>query len=98
LLSSLASFEINVFDPVVKPCGDWHPRLRRAENALEACSGANALIVMTPWPEFKTLAVTDIAALLKGNLVIDSFGCLDHDDCQRSRLTHHRLGTTQRRT
>ena len=94
LLSTLSSFEINVFDPVVTPREHWHPRLRRAENALEACNGASALIVMTPWPEFKKLSVSDIASRLKGNLVLDPFGCLDHNACLRANLTHHRLGTS----
>jgi len=92
LLSALDPFEINVFDPVVRPLEHWHPRLRRAESALEACDGASALIVMTPWPEFRELPVGDIASRLKGNLVIDPFGCLDHDACRRWQLTHHRLG------
>ena len=92
LLAALTPYRINAYDPVVAPRADWHPRLRRAESALDVCTGANALIVMTPWPEFSRLDPRDIVARLKGRLVIDPFACLDREACQQAGLIHLALG------
>ncbi len=92
LLMSLSTFAVSAYDPVVVPEPQWHPRLRRAADALDACAGADALIVMTPWPEFRTLKPADIAGRLKGKLVIDPFECLDHKTCRAVGLSHFALG------
>ena len=92
MLSALAPYSVTVFDPVVAPDAKWHPKLQRADSALAACDGADALIVMTPWPEFKQLKPTEIATRLKGKIVIDPFACLDHVACESAGLKHLTLG------
>jgi UDPglucose 6-dehydrogenase len=92
LLSALAPYCVTAFDPVVATDAKWHPKLQRADTALAACDGADALIVMTPWPEFKQLKPAAIAARLKGKIVIDPFACLDPLACESAGLQHLTLG------
>jgi UDPglucose 6-dehydrogenase len=92
LLAALAPFAVTAYDPVVAPQAAWHPRLTGAANSLAACEQADAVIVMTPWPQFKELKPTEIAARLRGKTVIDPFGCLDRAACRGAGLTHFTLG------
>lgn len=92
LLSALAPFAVAGYDPVVSPEPAWHPRLRKAVSALDACEGADALMVMTPWPQFKQLQPQDVACRLRGRVVIDPFRCLDSAACKTAGLLHVVLG------
>ncbi len=92
LLAALKPFAVAVYDPLVTPSDDWHLCLRNAASAIDACQGADAAIIMTPWPQFRELEPRQIAAKLKGNVVLDPFGCLDHDSCIEAGLTHLALG------
>jgi UDPglucose 6-dehydrogenase len=92
LLAALGPYEVRAFDPVVKPRPEWHPRLTGAASALEACQGADALVVMTPWPQFRQLKPEDVAQRLRGKAAIDPFACLDPAGCRAAGLTHLTLG------
>jgi UDPglucose 6-dehydrogenase len=92
LLTALKSYPVTAFDPVVSPRAEWHPRLNSAKDALAACRDATALIIMTPWPQFRDLDPRAIAATLRGRTVIDPFACLDRAACREAGLSHHVLG------
>ena len=92
LLDALKPFAVTVYDPVVAPRSEWHPRLSRAVDVLTACEGGDALIISTPWLQFKQLRPSDIAARLRGRVVIDPFACLDRAKCAAAGLSHVTLG------
>jgi len=94
LLSALAPFAVRVYDPVVAPPAALHPRLTGAASALEACVGADALVIMTPWGEFRALRVDAVAARLRGRTVIDPHGVLDSRACHAAGLEHVTLGVS----
>jgi UDPglucose 6-dehydrogenase len=48
----------------------------RAKSALDACRGADALVIMTPWKEFSTISADDLDSALKGRVIIDPLGAL----------------------
>lgn len=83
---------LRVHDPVVPAAAAGHPGAVGAETALAACEGADALVVMTPWPVFRTLAPAAIAARLAGRTVIDPYGALDPAAVAAAGLRHIRLG------
>ena len=87
LIKELGSLRLRVFDPAVRAAAEWHPRMTVAEDALSPCDGADALVIMTPWPQFRALKPGDIAARLRGRVVIDPFSMLDRaaDGCRRPR-------------
>jgi UDPglucose 6-dehydrogenase len=83
---------LRVHDPVVPAAMAKHPSTVGAETALDACVGADAVVVMTPWPVFRTLDPTDIAVRLAGRTVIDPYGIIDPVAAEQAGLRHFRLG------
>lgn len=92
LLASLRPFAVRVWDPVVAPQPGFHPRLHAARSALDACAGADAVVIMTPWAAFRALRPADVAARLRGRAVIDPYGVLDRAACREAGLEQVTLG------
>jgi UDPglucose 6-dehydrogenase len=92
LLAALHPFPVRVYDPVVLPSKEFHPKLSGASTALDTCTDADALVIMTPWPEFRDLRPSDITARLRGRTVIDPYGMLDSRACRAEGLDHVVLG------
>jgi len=92
LLSSLKPFTVAAYDPAVRIDSQWHPALSQAPTALDACAGANAVMIMTPWPEFHEIKPADIMNRLKGRVVIDPYACLPQEQCRSVGLSHFVLG------
>jgi UDPglucose 6-dehydrogenase len=95
LLAALAPFAVQVWDPVVAPRPEFHPRLTGASSALDACTGADALIIMTPWPEFCALRPDAVAGRLRGRTVIDPYAVLSGSACRQAGLAHLTLGSSR---
>lgn len=97
LLAALPdSCTIRAFDPMVKADPAWHKGLQQVDDAMGVCLGADALVIMTPWPEFSNLAPRDIAESLNGRVVIDPYGVLDSHECLTLKLSYFRLGSGQK--
>lgn len=94
LLSRLLPFQVRVFDPVVP--AEAAPNVRRfaAASALDTCDGADVLVIMTPWKQFRALQPGAIADRLRGKIVLDPYSVLDRVACKRAGLAHHVLGAT----
>lgn len=48
-----------------------------AESALEAVRGADVLVVVTEWPEFREVDLTQVRKLMRGHRVVDARNLLD---------------------
>jgi UDPglucose 6-dehydrogenase len=92
LIRELATARLCVFDPAVRASAEWHPRMTLAEDALAACAGADALVIMTPWPQFRSLEPAAIAGRLRGRVVVDPFSVLDRAAATAAGLEHVVLG------
>jgi UDPglucose 6-dehydrogenase len=92
LLEALKPFRVRVYDPVVPASAAPNERCYSAKDALEACEGADALAVMTPWAQFRKLAPSEIAKRMQGNVVLDPYGVLGPAACRTARLHRHTLG------
>lgn len=77
VLERLRGHPVRVFDPEVPAEAAGHPAAQAATDPLEALRDADVLALMTPWPVFRTLAPDDVAARMRGRLVIDPFRLLD---------------------
>jgi UDPglucose 6-dehydrogenase len=93
LLAALTPFAVRAWDPVVSTSVGRHPRLVQAASALDACAGADTLVIMTPWAEFRRLSPAAIAGRLRGRVVVDPYGVLAPDACRAAGLEHVRLGS-----
>jgi UDPglucose 6-dehydrogenase len=92
LLDALRPYRVKAFDPVVASYAAWHPRLVSAASALEAAEGADALLVMTPWPVFGELCASDLSRVMAGKVVIDPHAVLNETDMRAEGLDYRRLG------
>jgi UDPglucose 6-dehydrogenase len=92
LIRELATCRLAVFDPAVRASAAWHSRMTLADDALAACEGADALVIMTPWPQFRALAPAAIAGRLRGRVVVDPFSVLDRAAAAAAGLEHVVLG------
>lgn len=90
LLAHTELRHVRVFDPVVP--ASVAPRAKGASSALDAADGAKALAVMTPWPEFKSISLGDLAKRMIGRTLIDPYGVFDGDEAVRSGFDHFTLG------
>lgn len=92
MLGWLHDVAVRLYDPVVPASAAGHPKATAATSAVDACRGADAVVIMTPWAAFKALDPADLAAALAGRVVIDPYGVLKGDAVAAAGLIHHRLG------
>jgi UDPglucose 6-dehydrogenase len=81
-----------VFDPVVPASAAPHPAAIGAASPIEAARGADALAIMTPWPEFRGLACPALARAMRGRLVLDPYRVLDPAAARAAGLDYRTLG------
>ncbi len=94
LLEHLKPFRVRVYDPVVPASVVSNPRCHGAKTELEACEGADALVVMTPWAQFAKLDPWEIAKRLRGKIVLDPYAVLDVGSCRAAGLVYETLGSS----
>src|SRR5215470_14967365 len=94
LIRHLQSWPIRVYDPVVPASAAPHPAVTAAATALEAARNADALVIMTPWPEFRAVSPRALAETMAGRVVIDPFRVLEPAAAQAAGLAHFVLGTS----
>jgi UDPglucose 6-dehydrogenase len=63
-----------------------------AGSPLEAASDADAVVLVTEWPEFLELDWTDVAEAMRGNLVIDGRNALDPASIRNAGLVYEGVG------
>jgi UDPglucose 6-dehydrogenase len=63
-----------------------------APNALEVVHGADAVVLVTEWDEFKALDFADVAGRMKGDLLIDGRNALDPEAVRGAGLVYEGVG------
>jgi UDPglucose 6-dehydrogenase len=84
-IAQLGDAKLRLHDPVVK-------MPKSMETPLEAARGADALMILTPWPQYREIDCTDIAQAMRGRIVLDPYGVLDAGKARTAGLAVHRLG------
>lgn len=88
--------QVAVFDPAAP--GDLPPQIASAVVAspIDAARGASALVVLTDWAEFRDIAMSDVALVMRGNLVIDGRNQLDPEAVATAGLIYMGIGRPTR--
>jgi UDPglucose 6-dehydrogenase len=89
LLRSLPDYRWQAYDPAAAIASKEFPYVRICSSALEAARGAHVLIVMTPWKEFASVPLDQLAT----RHVLDPYGILDGNCCRELGLQYARLGS-----
>ena len=90
LLAHLKGRRVKVHDPVVP--ASVVPFAEGAADALACAEGADALVLVTPWPEYKSLKPADLARVMRGRLVLDPYRLLDGAAMAEAGFRYHTLG------
>lgn len=91
-LRQMPNTRVRLHDPAVPAAAAAHPRAEGASDAMDALTGADALMILTPWPEYRAIEPRDIAAAMAGRVVLDPFRVLDHEKASQAGLRVHTLG------
>jgi UDPglucose 6-dehydrogenase len=89
-LNELHEHDFTVYDPVVD--GAVVPFAKPSASALECMTDADALMILTPWPEFKLLEPSKFAPIMRGRLIIDPYRCIVGDDAVAAGFDYITLG------
>ncbi len=85
---------VRVYDPVAADrAGGMLGGARICESALEALDGADAVVLVTEWPEFGELDwENDVRHRMRVPLVVDGRNFLDRDELERAGFTYEGIG------
>jgi UDPglucose 6-dehydrogenase len=69
-----------------------HPQLTFTADPMEALAGADIVVVVTEWSEFRTLVPSEVGAVVSGRTIIDGRNCLDASAWRRAGWVYKGLG------
>jgi UDPglucose 6-dehydrogenase len=88
-----AGFEIRAFDPSQPPLPPELAFIQFKSSAAEAADGADAVVLCTEWPEFRTLDWPALLARLRRPLVIDAARFLEKPLAGLPNVQHITVGS-----
>ncbi|WP_368680909.1 UDP-glucose/GDP-mannose dehydrogenase family protein [Rhodococcus opacus] len=84
---------VTVYDPkAIDNSRALFPTLGYSASALEACDGADLVLVLTEWQEFKELSPSDLEGIVRKRVLIDGRNCLDPKDWRGAGWIYRGLG------
>ncbi|HSQ02467.1 MAG TPA: nucleotide sugar dehydrogenase, partial [Burkholderiales bacterium] len=92
LIAHLQRWPLRLHDPVVSAANVDHPLKTACDTALEAARGADALVIMTPWPEYRSIDCTKLQEIMRGRLIIDPYRMLSAEEAARRGFDYVTLG------
>jgi UDPglucose 6-dehydrogenase len=88
-----AGATVVAFDPVAEEeARKLITGIEFATDALAAVQGADAVVLVTEWDEFRTLDYRQVAEAMTGTLLIDGRNALDPDGIRDAGLTYEGIG------
>lgn len=94
LLAELDGADVVVHDPVVPASAAPIP-VDAADGPMAAVKDADVLCIMTPWSSYKALDPKEIAAAMRGRIVLDPYRVLDEAAVLEAGLDYITLGVTR---
>jgi UDPglucose 6-dehydrogenase len=91
-IGQLGNVALRLHDPVVPAAAARCDTAVGCSDAMEALDGADALMILTPWRQYRAHGAAEIAERLKGKLVLDPYQVLDGAAAARAGLRYVTLG------
>ena len=91
-LKQLPDAELRVHDPAVSVAEVEDRSLTVTQAPLQAIDNADALLILTPWPEYRNIDPNDIAVRMAGRLILDPYWVLSQTECREAYLEWRALG------
>ncbi|MDQ2800338.1 MAG: UDP-glucose/GDP-mannose dehydrogenase family protein [Armatimonadota bacterium] len=84
---------VKAYDPIaMENTKSVFPHITYGANAYEVATGADALIIVTEWNEFKNLNFERLSALMARPLILDGRNLYDPDRLRRLGFEYHSVG------
>jgi len=91
LLASGAT--VKAYDPIaIENTKQVFPQITYCANAYEVATGADALVIVTEWNEFKVLNFERLASLMARALILDGRNLYDPERLRRLGFEYHSIG------
>ena len=85
--------EVVAFDPVGREQAEKVlPAIAYAESAEAVADGADALVIVTEWDEFRALDLDELAGRMRGKVLVDLRNIYDRADAEKAGLTYRGVG------
>jgi UDPglucose 6-dehydrogenase len=91
-IAQLRGTAFRVHDPVVAASAAKDPNVAGMDNPVKAAEGADALMILTPWPQYRGVSPKQIAASMRGRVVLDPYSVLDATAAADAGLDIYTLG------
>ena len=84
---------VSSFDPVAREQAEKiFSGIEFANDAYAAAEGADALVIVTEWDEFRALDLERIAESLRGKVLVDLRNVYDRSEAEEAGLTYYGVG------
>ena len=88
--------EVAAFDPVAtEQARPLFPNVEFAPDAHAAVRDADALVIVTEWDEFRALDLEELAAAMRGKILVDLRNVYDREEADRAGLQYLGIGRGQ---
>jgi len=85
--------EVSAFDPVARHQAEQVlSGIEFVDDAYAAAEGADVLVIVTEWDEFRALDLDRIAASLTGKILVDLRNVYDRSEAEEAGLTYYGVG------
>lgn len=92
LIEALGETAVACYDPVVRLETKPSPGFVQVPTVGEACRNADAVVLATPWAEFRGIDPAHLADLMRGRVIIDPYAMLDGGAFERAGFSYRTLG------
>jgi UDPglucose 6-dehydrogenase len=92
MLAELPGTDFVLHDPVVPASALPDARAVAAGDPLAMLKGADALMILTAWSQYRAISTADIARTMRGRIVIDPYRVLDGHRAIEAGLEYYTLG------
>jgi nucleotide sugar dehydrogenase len=93
----LAGSVVTAHDPVVTALPD-HGGVRIVDDPLAVADRADAVVLVTDWPEYRWLDLAEVACRMRGNILVDGRNLFDRDAVAQVGLRYDGYGRGPART
>jgi UDPglucose 6-dehydrogenase len=84
---------VSAFDPVAREQAEKiFSGIEFASDAYAAAEGADALVIVTEWDEFRALDLDRIADSLRGKILVDLRNVYDRSEAEEAGLAYYGVG------
>lgn len=85
---------VSAYDPMGMDYARFHlpAKVTYCEDAAGAIAGADAVVLMTEWAEFRTILPADLCAAMRGRVIVDLRNAFDPVAMRLAGMTYHGIG------